>query len=294
MVTDAAELEACLITKGATIEACLVTEGAALEACLVNEGIAVNDNTSVMERSGTESENNSSETPFSRSEDENRSSDKEINSSKGNDAAADIGPSYDSDIVTENMDPDRDKEKHDDVDYEQKHKTFTKENGKFDEYVQPLLNRINELEKKNQEFLKNINDLDNKLRKAGQTNQTLRMLLPKEDNVNTGKQGLGFENQNKAKELAPYLYNIDEIGKDELYNHKIISEEELKCEAGKHLKVKQRKSPLSYHGFVYAETQFEEPPKVPLKRRYVKLLSKTLEKSSNEIFLLCQTCNAQI
>ncbi|GKD50573.1 hypothetical protein Tco_1279549 [Tanacetum coccineum] len=106
------------------------------------------------------------------------------------------------------------------------------------------------------------------------------MLLPKEDNVNTGKYGLGFENQNdyvnlsllnKDKELAPCLYNIDEMRKDEPSDHKIISEEELKCEAGKRLKVKQRKSPLSYHGFVYAETQFEEPPKVPLKRRNVNL-----------------------
>ncbi|GJS58585.1 hypothetical protein Tco_0653369 [Tanacetum coccineum] len=78
-----------------------------------------------------------------------------------------------------NMDPDRNKEEHDYVDYEQhralfaslinnlkydveksceKDKTFAKENGKFDE-----------------------------LRKAGQTDQTLRMLLPKEENVNTGK-----------------------------------------------------------------------------------------------------------
>ncbi|GJS26814.1 hypothetical protein Tco_0487434 [Tanacetum coccineum] len=106
------------------------------------------------------------------------------------------------------------------------------------------------------------------------------MLLPKEDNVNTGKHGLSFENQNnnvnpsvlnKVKELAPYLYNIDEMGKDELSDHKIILEEELKCEAEKCLKVKQRKSPLSYHGFVYYESQFEEPPKVPLKRRNVNL-----------------------
>ncbi|GJR44760.1 hypothetical protein Tco_1312863 [Tanacetum coccineum] len=100
------------------------------------------------------------------------------------------------------------------------------------------------------------------------------MLLPKEDNVNTGKQGLGFENKNdvenpsllnKAKELVPSLYNIDEMGKE------LLSEEELKREAKKRLKVKQRKSPLSYHGFVYGETQFEEPPKVPLKRRNVNL-----------------------
>ncbi|GJQ95605.1 hypothetical protein Tco_0006744 [Tanacetum coccineum] len=106
------------------------------------------------------------------------------------------------------------------------------------------------------------------------------MLLPKEDNVNTGKYGLGFENQNdyvnpsllsKAKELAPCLYNMDEMGKDMLSDHKIIPEEELKCEAKKRLKVKQRKSLLSYHGFVYGDTQFKGLPKVPLKRRDVNL-----------------------
>nr|GEW72343.1 hypothetical protein [Tanacetum cinerariifolium] len=70
LVTDGAELEACLITKSAAIEACLVTEGATLEACLVNEG------------------------------NKNRSFDHESTSS-GNDADADIGPSYDSDTVTE-------------------------------------------------------------------------------------------------------------------------------------------------------------------------------------------------
>nr|GEU86448.1 reverse transcriptase domain-containing protein [Tanacetum cinerariifolium] len=81
--------------------------------------------------------------------------------------------------------------------------------------------------------------------------QTIHMFLPKEDNVNTRKQGLGFENQNdvenpfilnKAKELTLSLYNIDEMGKDLPFDYKIMSEEELKCEAEKHLKVKQRKS----------------------------------------------------
>nr|GEV07265.1 reverse transcriptase zinc-binding domain-containing protein [Tanacetum cinerariifolium] len=104
----------------------------------------------------------------------------------------------------------------------EKNKTFAKENGKFDEYVHPLLNRKNEPDKKNQEFLKQINDLDNRLQKSGKTDQTLRMLLPKDDNVQTGKQGLGFENQNdnvnpsvlnKAKELTQCLYNMDEMGK---------------------------------------------------------------------------------
>nr|GEY94370.1 reverse transcriptase domain-containing protein [Tanacetum cinerariifolium] len=137
----------------------------------------------------------------------------------------------------------------------EKDKTFAKENEKYDE----------------------------------QTDQTVRMLLPKEDNVIMGKQGLCFENQNddvnpsllnKAKELAPCLYNIDEMGKYLLSDHKIISEEELKCEAEKRLKVKHEKSPLSYHGFVYAKTQFEEPPKVPLKRRNV-YLKKHLEQTQN-------------
>ncbi|GKA73789.1 hypothetical protein Tco_0780091 [Tanacetum coccineum] len=157
-------------------------------------------------------ESSSSRNGCSRSGNETRSFDNE-SSSLGNDAYADIRPSYDNDIVSE-------------------------------------------------------------------IDQTLRMLLPKEDNVITEKQGFGFENQNdvvnpsllnKAKELAPSLYNIDEIGKDMLSDHTIISEEELKCEAEKHLKVKQKIFPLSYHGFVYGETQFEAPPKVPLKRRNVNL-----------------------
>ncbi|GKC88909.1 hypothetical protein Tco_1149558, partial [Tanacetum coccineum] len=332
---DGIALDASLVTEGIVMEACLVTEGATLEACLVNEGIGVNDNTGVMESSGTD-----------RSRIENRSSDHESTSSR-NDTDADIGPSYDSDTVTEvphssnntfenvfahriqsheqpesipdtykqqhdffdslinnlkcdvekcnevnreaqqanalltkELDRYKGKEKHfakdttieseyckkikllnDEISYLksqacEKDKTFTKEKEKYDDYVQPLLNRNNELEKRNQGFLKQINDLDNKHRK-----------------------GLGFENQNdyvnpsllnKAKELAPCLYNIDKMGKDELSDHKIISEEESKCEAEKCLKVKQRKSPLSYHGFVYAETQFEEPQKFPLKQEFFK------------------------
>ncbi|GJW28682.1 hypothetical protein Tco_0045557 [Tanacetum coccineum] len=72
-------------------------------------------------------------------------------------------------------------------------------------------------------------------------------------------------------ELAPLLYNIDEMGKDLLSDPKIFCEKELKYEAEKRLKVKQRKSSLLYRGFVYGETQFKEPPKVPLKRRNVNL-----------------------
>nr|GEZ96388.1 hypothetical protein [Tanacetum cinerariifolium] len=126
-----------------------------------------------------------------------------------------------------------------------------------------------------------VQDMMQMLKELGLTRlRRLHMLLPKEDNVNIRKKGLGFEIPNddenpfvlnKAKELTPSLYKIDEMVKDLLSDHKIISEEELKCEAEKRLKVKQRKSPLSYLGFVYSDTQFEEPPKVPLKRSHVNL-----------------------
>ncbi|GJV42017.1 hypothetical protein Tco_1420457 [Tanacetum coccineum] len=84
--------------------------------------------------------------------------------------------------------------------------------------------------------------------KCTKTAQTFHMLLPKQDNGNMGKKALGFENQNdvenpfilnKAKGLTPSLYNIDEIRKDMLSDHKITSKEELKCEAEKSWKVKQ-------------------------------------------------------
>nr|GEZ14370.1 hypothetical protein [Tanacetum cinerariifolium] len=165
-----------------------------------------------------------------------------------------------SNIISDipNMDPIRDKEEHDYVNDEKQHAFFAS-----------LFNNKCEVEnciKDNCEAL--------------QTAHTFHTLLPKDDNVNTGKKGLGFEIKNnvenpfirkKVKELTPSLYNIDEMGKDSLSDHKIISKEELKCEIEKRLKVKQRKSPLSYHGFVYAETQFEKPPKVPLKRKNVNL-----------------------
>ncbi|GJX07843.1 hypothetical protein Tco_0195775 [Tanacetum coccineum] len=262
-------LKACLVIEGATIEACLVTEGATLEACLVNEGIAVNDNTCVTESSRIESENSSSTTPLCRSEDENRGSDKDRSSSmnecnrsgnenkssdhestsSGNDANADIGPSYDSNTMTE-------LER-----YKEKEKYFAKDMTNESEYckkIKLLNDEISNLKSQACEKDKTFAKENEKLQKAGQTGQTLRILLPKEDNINTGKQGLGFENQNDD----------------------IISEEELKCKAEKRLKVKQRKSPLSYYGFVYAETQFEEPQKVPLKRRNVNL-KKHLEQTHN-------------
>ncbi|GJU84550.1 hypothetical protein Tco_1292096 [Tanacetum coccineum] len=219
------------------------------------------DSTTLSEQ---QNEMNSSRNEYSRSGNENISYDNESSSSGDNasDAEktlvdtvasdieyADTGLSYDSDTVNEvhhdtfeNVFPNG-IQSHEQPDYI------------FDTYV------VNE---NNSDIISDIPNMDPN----------------REDNVNAGKHGLGFENKNdvenpsllnKAKELDPSLYNIDEMGKDLLSDHKIISKEELQCEADKRLKVKQRKSPLSYHSFVCGLTQFEEPPKVTLKRRNVNL-----------------------
>ncbi|GJV68330.1 hypothetical protein Tco_1483839 [Tanacetum coccineum] len=163
-----------------------------------------------------------------------------------------------------NMDPDKGKEEHDDVNreaqqmnalltnklerYKEKEKYFAKETTIEFEYctkIKLLNDEISNLKSQafqNDKAFARENGKFDELQKSGQTNQTLRMLLPKEDNINTGKHGLGFENKNnvenlnllnKAKEFAPCLYNIDEMGKESLSDHKIIFEGELKCEAEK-------------------------------------------------------------
>ncbi|GJT86272.1 hypothetical protein Tco_1067989 [Tanacetum coccineum] len=247
-------LNASSVTKGASLEANLFTEGITLDASLVGKQSIVDSRTS----SEQQLESNSSKNECNRLRNENKSSDNERNSaandvdvdirpSYDSDTVSEVHHDMFENVFTHriqnheqpksipntyvvnennsniifdipNMDPDRGKEDHDAVDYEQqrdlfaslinnlkackKDKTFDCENGKFDEYVQPLLKRKNELEKKNQELLKQINALDNRLQKAGQTDQTLRMLLPKKDNVQTGKQGLGSENKYDVETLV--------------------------------------------------------------------------------------------
>ncbi|GKB88701.1 hypothetical protein Tco_0960973, partial [Tanacetum coccineum] len=265
-----AELEACLITEGATIEACLVTEGATF---FVNEGIAVNDNTGVTEISGTELESSSSTTSFGRSEDENRSSDKD---SSRNDADTDIGPSYDSDAVTEaphlnndtfenlfahgiqsheqpesildtyevnennsniisdvpNMDPDRDKEEHDDVNYEQQRAFFASliNNLKCD------VNKCNEVN-----------------REAQQVNALLTNELERY--------------KEKEKHFAKdKTIESEYCKKIKLLNDKISNLKSQACEKDKTF-AKKIKSMM-------------KPPKVPLKRRNVNL-KKPMEQTQN-------------
>ncbi|GJZ68571.1 hypothetical protein Tco_0631811, partial [Tanacetum coccineum] len=300
LVTEGTTLEACLVTERAVLEACLVTEGEALEACLVTEDADIEpsyDSDTVSEVHHDMFENVFSHRIQNHEQPESILDTYVVNENNSN---------IISDIP--NMDPDRGKEEHDDVDYEQqraffaslinnlkcdvekcnevkreaqqanalltnelerykeKEKHFAKETTiefEYCEKIKLLNDKISNLKsqacKKDKTFASENGKFD-ELRKAGQTDLTLHMLLPKEDNVNTGKQGLGFRNQNddvdpsllnKAKELEPSLYNIDEMGNKLLSNHKIISKDELKCEAEKRLKVKQRKSPLSYHGFVY-------------------------------------------
>ncbi|GJU19924.1 hypothetical protein Tco_1153266 [Tanacetum coccineum] len=94
--TDGTTLDASLVTEGATLEYSLVTEGISLDASLVAKKNTVDSSTSLEHQNKC----NSSRNECSRLGNENRSSDNE-SSSSGNDADDDIGPSYDSDTVTE-------------------------------------------------------------------------------------------------------------------------------------------------------------------------------------------------
>ncbi|GJY24892.1 hypothetical protein Tco_0399618 [Tanacetum coccineum] len=176
LVIEGAALEASLITEDVALEESLVTKGITLDASLVAKQSRV-DSTTLSE---WKNESNSLRNECSRSRNENRIYDNESSSLRDNatDAEktlvdtvafdieyADIGPSYDIDIVSEvhhdtfknvfandiqsheqpdsifdtyvvnknnsdiifdipNMDPDRGKEEHDYVDYEQQHALF--------------------------------------------------------------------------------------------------------------------------------------------------------------------------
>ncbi|GJU23211.1 hypothetical protein Tco_1156553 [Tanacetum coccineum] len=245
----------------------LVSEGATLEAILDDNLVA--QQCTVDSTTSSEQQNESN---GSRNE----------SSSSGNDADADIGPLYDSDIVSlvhhdmfenmflheiqnheqpksvldtyvviennsnimadiPNMDPDRNKEEHDYVNYEaqQANALLTKELERYKEKEKHFA-KDKTIESEYCKKIKLLNDEISNLKY--QNAHTLHMLLPKEDSVHTGKQGLGFENQNdvenlfvlnKAKELAPILYDIDEMGKELLSDHKFIYAEELKSEEKK-------------------------------------------------------------
>ncbi|PWA44004.1 hypothetical protein CTI12_AA530970 [Artemisia annua] len=134
------------------------------------------------------------------------------------------------------------------------------------------------LENENQKFLKQVNDLENKLQKLGQTTQTLNMLPTRDEDINTRTSGIGFENidhlenekpgfLNKVQKLTPILYNAEDMGKELSTDLLFESQDILKSEEEKRLKVKQRKTPFSYHGFVYGCTQLTEIPKEPFKRK---------------------------
>nr|GEV50372.1 hypothetical protein [Tanacetum cinerariifolium] len=63
--------------------------------------------------------------------------------------------------------------------------------------------------------LERLNACENKLHKIGQTNQTIRMIMPSKYNLYNGQKGIGFENPSyfeKEKDLRPSLYGEKVIG----------------------------------------------------------------------------------
>ncbi|GKB61858.1 hypothetical protein Tco_0918044, partial [Tanacetum coccineum] len=230
LVTEGAALEANLITEGVTLEANFATEGTVMDACLIIEGIEMDDSLVSKERtddSVTSSEqldeSSSSRNECNRPGNENRSSDHESTSS-GNDTDADIGPSYDSDTVSEVYHEKCNKVNREAQQtnalltnelerYKEKEKHFAKDKtteSKYCKKIKLLNDEISNLKsqacKKDKTFASENGKFD-ELRKEGQTNQTLRMLLPKEDNVQT----TGFENKNEVENpvIMEYLVKIN-------------------------------------------------------------------------------------
>nr|GEU75047.1 hypothetical protein [Tanacetum cinerariifolium] len=239
LVTEVTIVKANLNIDGTILDASLDTDSTTLDASLVIKGIALD--ASLVDKQSTIDSSTSS-----KQQDECNSLRNE-SSNSWNDAYADIGPSYDSDTVCE---------VHRDI-FENMFVHGLQNHGQPESIPDTYV--VNE---NNSNITSDIPNMD-----------------PDRDKEEHNY-GLGFENKNdvenpsllsKAKGLARCLYNIDEMGNDLISDHKIISEEELKCEVEKCLKVKHIKSPLSYHGFVYGESQFEEPPKVHMKRRNVNL-----------------------
>nr|GEV96650.1 hypothetical protein [Tanacetum cinerariifolium] len=157
----------------------------------------------------------------------------------------------------QDMDPNRGKEEHDDVDNEQEHALFTS-------------------------LAINLKwDVEN----CTKITQTLHMLLPKEDSVNSGKQSLGFENQNdgenpyvlsKAKDLTPSLYEVDKMGQDSYADHKIISKEELESAIEKRI---HSSSGMETH----EESSMLESSVVPLLPSPMHLILKLFQKYDSTV-----------
>nr|GEV84266.1 hypothetical protein [Tanacetum cinerariifolium] len=99
----------------------------------------------------------------------------------------------------------------------------------LDKHVRDLKNTVLEKDFKISEFeecvrkkdleiekcLERLNDCKNKLHKMGQTNQTIHMIMPSNENLYNGQKGIGFENPSyfkKEKDLRPTLYDEKVIG----------------------------------------------------------------------------------
>nr|GFA54825.1 hypothetical protein [Tanacetum cinerariifolium] len=95
--------------------------------------------------------------------------------------------------------------------------------------------------------LERLNECENKLHKIGQTNQTIRMIMPSNDTLYNGRKGIGFENPSyfeKAKDLRPSLYDEKVIGLGYTLMFLIHSDEAL--EIGKFKRARENKIEFAY------------------------------------------------
>nr|GEU58740.1 putative ribonuclease H-like domain-containing protein [Tanacetum cinerariifolium] len=89
--------------------------------------------------------------------------------------------------------------------------TVLEKDLKISELEECVRNKDLEIEK----CLERLNVCENKLHKIGQTNQTVHMIMPSNNNLYNGQKGIGFKNPSyfeKAKDLRQTLYDEKVIG----------------------------------------------------------------------------------
>nr|GFA34556.1 nucleolar protein 58-like [Tanacetum cinerariifolium] len=121
--------------------------------------------------------------------------------------------------------------------------TMLEKDFKISELEECVRNKDLEIEK----CLERLNVYENKIYKMGQTNQTVRMIMPSKDNLYNGRKGIGFENPSyfeKAKDLRPTLYDEKVIGLG--YTLMFLTHSDEALEMKKFKRLKENKIEFAY------------------------------------------------
>ncbi|GJY01492.1 retrovirus-related pol polyprotein from transposon TNT 1-94, partial [Tanacetum coccineum] len=160
---------------------------------------------------------------------------------------------------------------------------------KLQENISEKQTTISELEecvcKKDLEIekcLERLNDYENKLYKAGQTRQTIYMIMPSKDEMYNGRKGIGFDNQSyfyKAKELRPSLYDEKVIGLEYTLMFLTHSDEALEIEKFK--RARENKIEFAYdYGNLNEKINFSDDYFQEIINPYFKKIDSPVQQTS--------------